>query len=201
MLKGVSKERHQAILVRDALHRIIAKLSQGKTTLPSELSYFVRKSERKTTDLFQWMVCTAVAKKYQDAGKTDIAAFVLRLRSTIEQAHLSNNFSSMSRGEIHDAAQTLHAFYHGTKRISIHQRQFKCDDLDIMLCDGLSFSAEFGITPWVCLQKDWRYRWSDNSMVRLHYLARCWDIYASKELTWEDRMIRLSDFPTYPEYC
>ena len=147
MLEGVSKERHQAILVRDALHRIIAKLSQGKTTLPSELSYFVRKSERKTTDLFQWMVCTAVTKKYQDAIKTDIAAFVLQLRSTIDQAHLSNNFSSMSRGEIHYAAKTLHAFYHGTKRGSIHASRQKCVDPDIKLCAGLSFGTELGITP------------------------------------------------------
>lgn len=201
MLEDISKERHQAVLLRDALHRIIAKLRQGKTTLPSELSYFVRKSERKTTDLFQWMACTAVAKKYQDVGKTDIAAFVLQLRSTIEQAHLSNNFSSMSRGEIHDATQTLHAFYHSTKRVSIHASRQKCVDLDIKLCAGLSFGTELGITPWVCLQKDWRYRWSDNSMVRLYYLARCWEIYASKDLTWEDRMIGFSDFPTYPEYC
>lgn len=194
----ISKERHQAIMVRDALHRIIAKLSQGKTTLPSELSYFVGKSECKTTALFHWMACTAVAEKYQQVGKSDIATIMLQMCSTIEQAYLSNDLSFSRRDEIHAAAEGLRAYYHGIKRISIHQRQFKCDDLDVMLCD---FGTKRGITHWVCLQKDLRFRWSDNGVIRLNYLARCWDSYASKEVTWEDRMIGFSDFPTYPEYC
>ena len=201
MSEGISKERHQAILVRDALHRIIAKLEQGKTTTPSELSYFVSKSARKTTCLFHWMVCTVVADKYQCADKTDIAAFVLHLRSIIEQAYEMPVVLWKDEEVIWDAARGLQAYFHGTKRVSIHASRHKCADLDMLLCAGLSFSTRYGITPWVCQQQDCRYRWTESGMMRLRYLTRCWDAYASKELTWEDRVIGLSDFPVHSEYC
>ena len=201
MPEAISKERHQAILVRDALHRIIAKLDQGKKTTPSELSCFVGKSAQKTTYLFHWMVCSAVAEKYQRADKTDIAAHALHLRQIVEWAYSLPARSMKDVEEIWGAARMLQALYHGTKRVSIHASRRKCADLDIMLCAGLSFGAQYGITPWVCQQEDCRYRWTEGGMCRLRYLARCWDVYASRELRWEDRMVGLSDFPTYPAYC
>lgn len=201
MPEAISNERHQAILVRDALHRIIAKLDQGKMALPSELSYFVGKSARRTTYLFYWMVCTVVADKYQRANKNDIASFVCHQRSLVEHAYSLPVTSWADLQVIWDAARGLQAYFHGTKRVSIHASRHKCVDPDMMLCAGLAFGTRYGITPWVCQQTDCRYRWTESGMIRLRYLARCWDVYASKELTWADRMVGLSDFPTHPEYC
>lgn len=197
----ISEERLQAIRVRDALHRMIAKLSQGKPTMPSELSVWASKSRPKVSRLFLWMACTAVAGKYQQAEKNDVAGWLLQLRLVVEQNFLANDTSWNGQQQIHDAARRLQAYFHGHKRISQHQSRWRCADLDIALCAGAAFSIDLGITPWVCQQPDLRYRWTDNGIARLAYLADCWDEYAKNELTWADRMIGLSDFPTYPEYC
>lgn len=198
---GISEQRLQDIRVRDSLHRLIAKLDQGKPTTPSELSVRVRKSGLRTSHLFLWMVCTAVAEKYRKAEKHDVAAWLLQLAVAVEKKFLANDLSWNSRQQIHDAARSVQACFHGRKRISQHQSRWICADLDIVLCVGAAFSADLGISPWVCQQPDLRFRWTDRGMARLAYLADCWDHYANKELTWVDRVIGLSNFPTYPEYC
>jgi hypothetical protein len=197
----ISEERLQAIRVRDALHRMIAKLNQGKPTMPSELSVWIRKSGPRVSRLFLWMACTAVAGKYQQAEKHDVASWLLQLRLVAERLFFANDTSWDGRQQMHDAARTLQAYFHGRIRISQHQSRWLCSDLDIALCSGAAFSADLGITPWVCQQPDLRYRWTDGGIARLAYLADCWDGYANIEPTWADRMIGLPNFPTYPEYC
>lgn len=197
----IAQERLQAIRVRDALHRLIKKLAQGEPATPSELSVWLRKSGHEVSCLFLWMACTAVAEKYQKAGKQDVAEKLLALRSACEQFRLQQKPAWSDREYVHGHARPLQGLARRWKRISQHQSRLICPDLDIALCSGAAFSLGLGLTPWVCQQPDLRYRWTDDGMSRLGYLADCWDAYAKKELTWADRTIGLPDFPLYPDYC
>ncbi|MHB9118540.1 MAG: hypothetical protein ACYC2R_09735 [Burkholderiales bacterium] len=197
----VAHERLLAVRVRDALHRIISKLSQGKPTAPSELSVWVRKSGDKVSGLFLWMVCTAIAEKYRQADKHDTAAKILALRMACELFWRQQNPNWDDRQRLFDVARPVQGLTRGIKRISQHQSRWICPDLDILLCADAAFSIDRGITPWVCQQPDLRFRWTPESMIRLAYLADCWDAYSRSDFTWADRLIGLPDFPTHPEYC
>jgi len=195
----ISEERRAASNVRDALHRLCKKLANGGTATPSELSAWIRKSGKKTSYLFYWMACTAVAKKYQQAEKYDIVTRLWNVRLAVEKQFFANNTSWARQKQLHDAARPLQACFQGRKRIAQHQSRWICADLDIVLCANAAFSAECGITPWACQQPDLRYRWTNNSLTRLNYLTDCWDAYATSELAWANRMIGLSNFPAHPE--
>lgn len=197
----IASERRLATRVRDGLHLLTGKLLRHQTATPSELSARLQPSGRKVSSLFLWMSCTAVGGKYRSAGKTDIAVMLASLATACEREWGSNLNWSERNQLFHPPARQLQGLRSGTKRISQRQSRVKCADLDIILCSSAAFSIEIGITPWVCQQPDLRYRWTDTGMKRLGYLADCWDAYAGKELTWADRTIGLSEFPSHPELC
>lgn len=196
-----AEERRQAINVRDALHRLLGKLESDEMTTPSELSVWLRKSGHKVSCLFAWMACTAVAAKYQQAEKHDVAGKLLALRMAQERYWQHQELDWSDRQALHGVARTVQVLYQGHKRISHYQSRWICPDLDIILCAGTAYSIDLGITPWVCQQPDLRFRWTDTGMVRLAYLTDCWDAYAQCDLTWADRLIGLPDFPTHSEFC
>ena len=180
---------------------MIEKLNQGKPTLPSELSVKIHKTGPKARHLFMWAACTAIAEKYQQAERNDVAALLLQLRFIVEKNFFLDDIAWEDRERIHAAGRSLQSFYYGHKRISHYQSRWRCADMDIILCSGAALSVDSGVTPWVCQQPDLRYRWTDVGMTRLLYLADCWDCYAKSELTWADRFIGLPNFPTHSEYC
>lgn len=181
--------------------RCTAFVLAGRAITPSDPSVSVRKSGTKGRLLFVWMASRAVAGKYQQAGRHDVAARLeceaLVLQRKFALAHLGWD----DRQELHDAGRRLKVFFRGTKRISQYQRRAVCADLDIVLCAYGMFSLDMGVTPWVCQRPDLRFRWTDDSMRRLAYLADCQDAYARCSFNWEDRFIGLRDFPVYEALC
>lgn len=199
---SVAAELDRAAKVRDHLHGLLAKLGAGRCSLPSELSLRLRGCGYRVAGMFHLMACTAVAEKYRLAGKTFIADQIMALHSARADV-LAREMKPHGYGveRLHQAAWSLQALCLGHKSIGPRQRRWKTPDLDIALCVGMAFSSDIGITPWVCQQPDLRYRWTDTGMVRLRFLADCWDAYAQCTFTLADQLIGLRDFPNHPEYC
>ena len=197
----IASERRQSLIVRDALFRLIGKLQNSRTATPSELSVLIRKGGNRSSLLFLWMATTAVAGKYQHAGKHHIAIPLMQQRLIIQHLFATDDRSWTAADPLRDSGGRLHAFCGGRKRISQHQSRWMGPDLDIILCAGGAFSIDFGVTPWVCQQADLRYRWTAQGESRLAYLADCWDAYSRSEFTWTDRLIGLQDFPNHSGLC
>lgn len=196
----IERERAQALHVRDALHRIRKQVAVRGPVTPSDLSVQVRKSGHKCSHLFMWMAVRAVGGKYQLAHEHAVSAKLQVLGLAIERYFRLGRPSWEERERFFTMGGRLGALCGGYKRISHYQSRHVCGDMDIVLCvDGIR-SLDWGVTPWVCQRPDLRYRWTGESMLRLAYLADCWDAYSRCDFTWNDRFTGFSDFPLHPEY-
>jgi hypothetical protein len=199
---SLADERARAIKTRDNLLRLIGKLQRGENAQPSELTTRLRGCGQGIVGLFHLMACDAVSDKYRRGGKSEIADKLTSLRAERAQLIGAGGFVAWSnRQRLEPLARPLQALSNGHNRIAVHQTRWKACDLDIVLCADLSFGLDLGVTPWVCQQPDLRYRWTDAGMVRLKYLAACWDAYAECSLSAADQQIGLHDFPVHPDYC
>jgi len=198
-------ERRQAEKVHGSLHRLVQKLQNSGTPTPSELSAHIMKSGNRATLLFLWMASNAVRQKYEHAGKLHVAVALQMHCAAIERAYQYKTKGLLSRRikEIVDSGRRIQEFYDEPKgkRISQHQSRSICADADMLLCGDGAIRLDFGITAWVCQQSDLRFRWTEQGMRRLFYLAECWSAYSQCDFTWEDRTIGLATFPAHAELC
>lgn len=197
----IERERVLALCTRDALHRIRGGVLAGRAITPSDLSVWMRKSGTKAWLLFIWMASRAVAGKYQQAGRHDVAARLATEALVVQGKFPLTRLGWDDREALYDAGRRLKVLFSGRKRISQHQSRVVCVDPDIILCARGIFSRDMGITPWVCQGPDLRFRWTDDGMKRLAYLADCQDAYARCAFSWEDRFIGLRDFPVHDAWC
>lgn len=190
----IASLRAHAARVRDALHRIAARVPPDGPALPSELTGTLLHHAldlRATGHLFIAMACTAVLRKYEAAGRAQIAQALTQLRD------LALHSTAIDRTEYHRHCVNLHSqLVLFRKRLGPHATRIELGDPDLHLClarpDG---GLAYGATAWVCQQPDLRFRWTPAGRGRLHFMAHCWDNYAQSDFTAEDALIGLHDFP------
>lgn len=200
-----ASEHTHAVRLRDALHHIRRRVEEGKPVSPAELSVAVRKhadgGPALVSGLFLWMISTATAAKYRQAGRHNVAALLEQQALIALQRCADGGPTRAPQQGLGDSGRVLQTLLGGRRSINRCAWRQRSHDLDLLLSAQAPFALWLGITPWVCQNRDLRYRWTPDSIPRLAWLADCWDAYARPDLGPNDRHIGLADFPTYPDLC